>query len=159
LITEKAATYAILNFSAGNREKILWTFYNANKKSIEKGLNEPPFAYIIDLNQQNDPNSAVELLKRLQFAGVEIYKAKKSFIVESKVFSENTFIIPLSQPCRPYIKDVMEVQNYPDIRLYPDGPPKRPYDVTAWTLPLQMGVNVFELKEKKEIQMEKVSSL
>jgi hypothetical protein len=156
---EKAATYAILNFSASNREKILWTFYNANKKSIEKGLNEPPFAYIIDLNQQNDPNSAVELLKRLQFAGVEIYKAKKSFIVESKMFSENTFIIPLSQPCRPYIKDVMEVQNYPDIRLYPDGPPKRPYDVTAWTLPLQMGVNVFELKEKKEIQMEKVSSV
>lgn len=156
---EKAATYAILNFSALNREKILWTFYTANKKSIEKGLTEPPFAYSIDLNAQHDPNSAIELIKRLQFAGVEVYKAKKDFKVGSTFFSENTFVIPLSQPCRPFIKDVMEVQNYPDIRLYPDGPPKQPYDVTAWTLPLQMGVDVFELSEKVEIPIEKVETV
>ncbi len=156
---EKAATYAILNFSAINREKILWTFYSANKKSIEKGLNESPFAYLIDLNSQHDPNSAIELLKRLQIGGVEIYKAKKSFSVGNTLFSENTFIIPLSQPCRAFIKDVIEVQNYPDLRLYPDGPPKQPYDVTAWTLPLQMGVKVFELNEKKEIPMEKIENV
>ncbi len=156
---EKAATYAILNFSALNREKILWTFYTANKKSIEKGLTEPPFAYLIDINVQHDPNSAIELIKRLQFAGVEIYKAKKEFKVGNTSFSENTFVIPLSQPCRPFIKDVMEVQNYPDIRLYPDGPPKQPYDVTAWTLPLQMGVDVFELTEKIDIPIEKVETI
>lgn len=156
---EKAATYAILNFSATNREKILWTFYTANKKSIQKGLTEPPFAYLIDLNAQHDPNSAIELIKRLQFAGVEVYKAKKDFKIGNIFFSENTFVIPLSQPCRPFIKDVMEVQNYPDIRLYPDGPPKQPYDVTAWTLPLQMGVDVFELTEKIEIPIEKVETI
>lgn len=156
---EKAATYAILNFSALNRDKILWTFYSANKKSIERGLTEPPFAYLIDLNAQHDPNSAIELVKRLQFAGVEIYRAKKSFSVGNLVFSENTIVIPLAQPCRPFIKDVMEIQNYPDIRLYPDGPPKRPYDVTAWTLPLQMGIDVFELKEKVEIPLEKIETI
>jgi hypothetical protein len=153
---EKAATYAILNFSANNREKILWTFYSANKKSIEKGLNEPPYAYLIDLNAQYDPNSAVELVKRLQIAGVDVYKAKKSFRIKNLNFSSNTIIIPLAQPCRGYIKDLMEVQNYPDIRLYPGGPPKQPYDVTAWTLPFQMGVDVFELRVKEEIPMEKI---
>ncbi len=152
----KEATYAILNFSANNREKILWTFYSANKKSIEKGLNELPFAYLIDFDSQHDPNSAVELVRRLQIAGVDVYKAKKSFIVKNVNFSSNTLIIPLAQPCRGYIKDLMEVQNYPDIRLYPGGPPKQPYDVTAWTLRLQMGVDVFELNERKEIPMEKV---
>ncbi len=156
---EKTATYAILSFSANNREKILWTFYSANKKSIEKGLNEPPFAYLIDLDSQHDPNSAVELVRRLQIAGVDVYKAKKSFTVKNVNFSSNTLIIPLAQPCRGYIKDLMEVQNYPDIRLYPDGPPKRPYDVTAWTLPLQMGVDVFELNEKIEIPMEKIGGI
>ncbi len=156
---EKAATYSILNFSAINREKILWTFYNANKKSIEKGLNEPPFAYLIDLDAQRDPNSAIELVKRLQIAGVEVYKAKKNFPVGNLTFSSNTLIIPLAQPCRDYIKDLMEVQNYPDLRLYPDGPPKRPYDVTAWTLPFQMGVDVVELNEKKEIPMEKIETV
>ncbi|MCS7230324.1 MAG: M14 family metallopeptidase [Candidatus Kryptonium sp.] len=156
---EKAATYAILNFSSLNREKILWTFYSANKKSIQKGMTEPPFAYLIDLNSQHDPNSAIELVKRLQFAGIEIYKAKRSFNVGNVIFSENTIVIPLAQPSRPFIKDVMEVQNYPDIRLYPDGPPKRPYDVTAWTLPLQMGVDVFELKEKVDLPIQKIEKV
>lgn len=156
---EKAATYAILNFSSNNREKILWTFYKANKKSIEKGLNEPPFAYLIDIDAQHDPNSAIELIRRLQIAGVDVYKAKESFKVKNLNFSSNTIIIPLAQPCRGYIKDLMEVQNYPGVRLYPGGPPKRPYDVTAWTLPLQMGVDVFELNERKEISMEKVGLL
>ncbi|MEN3037727.1 MAG: M14 family metallopeptidase [Candidatus Kryptonium sp.] len=155
----KAATYAILNFSSLNREKILWTFYSANKKSIQKGMTEPPFAYLIDLNAQHDPNSAVELVKRLQFAGIEIYKAKKSFNIGNTLFSENTIVIPLAQPSRAFIKDVMEVQNYPDIRLYPEGPPKRPYDVTAWTLPLQMGVDVYELKEKVNLQIQKIETI
>jgi len=36
------------------------------------------------------------------------------------------------------------VQEYPDLREYPEGPPDQPYDVAGWTLPLQMGVRVIE---------------
>ena len=39
-------------------------------------------------------------------------------------------------------RQVFNVQNYPDMRQYPGGPPLRPYDAAGWTLPLQMGVRV-----------------
>ena len=52
------------------------------------------------------------------------------------------YVIPMRQPYSGYAKALMERQQYPNLLLYPGGPPQRPYDVTAHTLPLLFGVDV-----------------
>jgi hypothetical protein len=37
------------------------------------------------------------------------------------------------------------------MRMYPGGPPKRPYDITGWTLNLQMGVSVDRVDERVSV--------
>jgi hypothetical protein len=149
---EKALTYSLLDLAATYKEQLVMNFYTLNRKAIEKGKQVPPFAYIISLDQ-HDPNSASEMLKRLQLNGARIYRCESPFTYQQRNFPAGTFVIPLSQPCRPCIKDLLEPQKYPDLKQYPGGPPAPPYDVTGWTLHLQMGVDIVPLMQHLKLQL------
>jgi len=142
---EKAATFSILDLAATYKEKFLKNFYTMNIDAIHKGKTEPPYAYIIPLDQ-HDPSSAREMFRRLECHGVKIYRSQTPLVYDGKTYPTGIYVIPLSQPCRPCIKDLLERQVYPNMRQYPGGPPRPPYDHTGWTLPLQMGVTVVEMK-------------
>jgi hypothetical protein len=47
-------------------------------------------------------------------------------------------------------------QIYPDMRTSPDGPLRQPYDITGWTLPYQMGVQVDRVAGPLEIRTERL---
>ncbi len=65
----------------------------------------------------------------------------------------------MQQPSSGIAKSLLERQKYPDIRQYPGGPPQRPYDVTAHTLPLLLNVDVATVKEPFTADLEKVADV
>jgi hypothetical protein len=71
------------------------------------------------------------MLQTLAFGAVEIDRD-----------GAGDYVIPMNQPYSGYAKALLEPQHYPNLLLYPGGPPQRPYDVTAHTLPLLFGVDV-----------------
>ena len=91
---------------------------------------------------QDDPGSARKMLETLAFGMVEIEEAGARFEADGESYPAGSYVVRMQQPYSSWAKTLLEVQNYPDMRLSPEGPPKRPYDVTAHTFPLLMGVDV-----------------
>lgn len=155
---QKAAALSLLDMAAMYKEKFKTNFYELNRRAIEVKPEDHPEAYVLP-QDQFDPGNMLELLRRLRFANVDIYRAGKDFRSAAGDFRAGDFVIPLAQPARAYIKDLLERQHYPDLREYPGGPPRQPYDVTAWTLPLQMGVRAVALNEALAVPLEQVETL
>lgn len=141
---ELIASYSFLETTAKFREDILRAFYTMNLESIEKGKIEPPYAFVLP-TQQHDAITTAKLVEILIEHGIDVFQADEQFVCEGKIFDAGSFVVPLAQPLRPFINELMDIQQFPEIRLSSDGDPLPPYDVTAWSLPIQMGVNCQKL--------------
>src|SRR6266496_2201190 len=84
---------------------------------------------------------------------VEIRTALQSFSLQGQRHSAGTYVVVLRQPYASFAKTLLEPQHYPDRRLYPGGPPERPYDVTAHTLPLLMGVTAIVANDSLRVPL------
>src|SRR5262249_54478319 len=71
-------------------------------------------------------------------------------------YAAGSYVIRGAQPFEPYVRDLLTPQVYPDMRVFPGGPPKRPYDITGWTLSYQMGVRVDRVNEAISVATEAV---
>jgi hypothetical protein len=144
---ELIATMATLEYAADRRETLLRQIYEANRATVEAWKQGDPSAILIAADAQADPLAAYRLVGRLQLGGVKVYRADAAFRADDKDYPAGTFVVPMTQVFARYAKDLLETQTYPEVRRAPNAPPEAPYDVTAWSLGLLLGVDVVFAKK------------
>jgi hypothetical protein len=127
---------SLLHKAAQRRVDLLRSFYAVGQRAVAR---TSPYAFVIPSTQM-DRGSARKMLETLRFGDVEIERSSDAFEAGGRRYPQGSYIVRMQQPYSSYAKTLLERQHYPDLRLYPGGPPQRPYDVTAQTLPLLMGV-------------------
>ena len=139
------AALGLLEGVANNRVLIKQNFHAMHRRTIERFAAGRPWAYVVP-GGQRDRGAADRLLEALAAGGAEIEEP----VSASGGLAPGDAVVRLAQPFGRWIKDVLEPQIYPEPRRLSD----RPYDVTAWTLGLQMGVAVHVLDEPVPVMLE-----
>jgi hypothetical protein len=134
------STWALLEAVADRRETILRNIFEINRQTVEDRRRGDPTAILIAADEQHDPREVGHLIERLRMGGVEIYRAEGPFESERRRYVAGTYVIPMSQVNARYAKDLLEAQIYPEVRRSPNAPVEPPYDVTAWSLGMLLGV-------------------
>lgn len=149
-----SASMAVLDIGAKRRMEWLYDIYQMGRDAIKAGALEH---YIVPAEQW-DPGAAVKMINVLRIGGVEVARATAPFSAGGKQYAAGSFVIRGAQPFLPYLRDLLNPQVYPDQRLYPGGPPERPYDITGWTLSYQMGVKVDKVNGPLNAALEPVAT-
>ncbi|HWX25522.1 MAG TPA: hypothetical protein VN083_10785, partial [Vicinamibacteria bacterium] len=135
---ELAASRLLLLHAAQHRESWLRRFLEVNRRAASR---LEPYAFLVP-ERQRDTLGLEQLLLVMRLGEVEIERAGAPFFAERRSFPAGTHVIRLAQPAGAFAKSLLERQAYPDVRLETLGPVSEPYDVTAHTLPLLLGVDV-----------------
>jgi hypothetical protein len=138
---------SVLDTAARYREILLYNQYQAARDTIKRYSQAPPFAYILPSVQKDAPEAA-QLARIIQENGLTVHETKAGFTANGRQYPAGSWVILMNQPYAGLAKELFEVQRYPDATA--TGGTKAvdlPYDVTGWTLPLQMGVQVDQISD------------
>ena len=146
---EHITSRSVLELAARHRRMWLENLVLMGKRALEKGRKGSPAAYVVPI-KQHDPASARKMLEILVAQGVEVHRTTRPFVADGHRYPAGSFVISCEQPYRANVIGLLDRQFYPERRVYPGGPLENPYDVTGWTLPLQMGVDVIRIENPFE---------
>jgi len=143
---QSSASWALLAQAARDRRQWLQTYATLGDRAM--AANHPwaldslvPTAFVIPKNQK-DAQALQRLVWTLQHGQLEVRETTAPVAAGGATHPAGSYAVVVRQPFGSYAKALLEPQRYPNLREYPGGPPKRPYDVTAHTLPLLFGVDV-----------------
>ena len=141
---ELESMFSIIRTGSQWRADILEWRNDIGRKEIARGRSEAPYHYIIP-RQQHDAGEMHQMLALLERHGISLYRASQDVVLGSQRIQQGDVVIPMSQAFRPFIKEVMEKQEFPVRRYTTGGEIIQPYDITSWSLPFHRGVSSIEL--------------
>src|SRR5450432_3270429 len=103
---------AALNFAARNSKEMLRNFYKKSWNSWRKGVEEPPYAYLIP-EDQGDRKRVAEMVGLLLAQQIEVGRAQDAVKVAEGRFPAGTYVVRLDQPYRNYAVDLLSPQLFP----------------------------------------------
>lgn len=137
-----AASISVLDTASKYREQLLYNRWQAAHDNIEHFKHSAPFAYVLP-NPQSDTPEAALLAQKLIDNGLEVHRASRTFRANGIDYPAGSWVVLMDQPFSGLAKELFEAQHYPQAFFDASGKPEKlPYDVTGWTLPMQMGVRV-----------------
>jgi hypothetical protein len=152
---EMTSCRALLSLAAKYRSRYLRNFFDLGAANLKPDP-EVPQAYVVMAGQPN-AESVSRFLEILTWQGIEVQQMTRELWVKhskSEPFHEiplNSFLVFTNQPQKNNVLSLFEKQVYPH-RLLPNGDAEAPYDVAGWTLPLQMGVETYEIWDIREFE-------
>jgi hypothetical protein len=142
---QTSATWLMLGEVARDRRQWLESYVALGERALAPDHpwthDSVPSAYVIP-KAQHDTTALKRLVWTLQHGQVEVREARGAVSSGGTQYPAGSYVVLTTQPFGGYANSVLSRQHYPNLHEYPGGPPKRPYDVTAQTLPLLFGVDI-----------------
>jgi hypothetical protein len=131
---QETGSLAILDYAARNSKEMLRNFYKKGWDSWRKGLDQPPYAFVIP-EDQGDRTRVAQLVGRLLAQHIEVSQAQSPLRLKEGNYPAGTYVVRLDQPYRNYAVDLLTPQHFPK-----GG--GEPYDDVSWELPAHYHLNV-----------------
>jgi hypothetical protein len=136
----QTAALAALDYSARNAKEMLHNFYAKSVNSYQKGLNEPPYAFVIPPDQ-GDSMRVAQMIDRLMAQRIEVSRSESPLKFKEGGFPAGSYVVRLDQPYRNYAVDLLTPQNFPK-----DG--GEPYDDVSWQLPAHYKLQAIPIADR-----------
>ncbi len=137
---QQSALLLAMSFVAKNKEMFLENYYLKNRRAIDKGKNEAPYAWLIPAGQRRR-GEAASLVNLLRLQGVEVHTANAAFTAGKTQVAAGDYVVRMDQPFSNL------VAMYLDTQFFAPGNPN-PYDDTGWSLPLLRNVKAQKVEDK-----------
>jgi hypothetical protein len=141
---EIESTLSTIKTSSLFKEDILKFRNELCRKEVSRGKTEAPFYYIISKDQA-DQSEFSDVVNLLMEHGLNVFSLSDDHIINGFGFKAGDIVLPMAQPFRSFLKEIMEKQVYPVRHTSVGGDVIRPYDITSWSLPMHRSLKYHEI--------------